>query len=67
MSLSSWLSSPLLRSRAQRAKCRKPATTSPHLGTPCGPVLEALEIRLTPSLSTLASFNAPNGATRRPP
>ncbi len=65
MSLSSWLSSPLLRSRAQRAKCRKPATTSPQPRHTVRPRLEALEIRLTPSLSTLASFDAPSGAYPR--
>ena len=51
MSVSSWLSWPLLRSNARRGQRRNPATTSPQPRHTFRPRLEALEIRLTPSIT----------------
>ena len=45
-----------------RAQRRHPATTSPRRGHIFRPSPEALENRLTLSLTTLASFNSTNGA-----
>jgi uncharacterized repeat protein (TIGR03803 family) len=65
MSLSSWLTWTLWRSHARRAKPRNPATTSLHRRRSFRPGLEALETRLTPSLTALASFNVTNGSYPR--
>ena len=65
MSLSSWISWPFFAQPCRCAKCRNPATTSPQPRHTVRPRLEALEIRLTPSLSTLASFDGTNGAYPR--
>ncbi len=62
MSLSTWLSGTFSHSQARRAQRRNPATTSPRRWHNFRPILEGLEIRLTLSLTTLASFGAfPNG------
>ena len=58
MSISTWLSGTFSHSQARRAKRRNPATTSSHRRHTFRPSLEALEIRLTLSLTTLASFGA---------
>ena len=62
MPLSTWLSGTFSHSQARRARRRMPATTSSHRRHTLQPSLEGLEIRLTLSLTTLASFGAfPNG------
>ena len=62
MSLPSWLPWTFSRSRGRCAKRRHQATTLHHRRHTFRPSPESLETRLTPSLSTLASFGAPNGA-----
>ena len=56
MPLSTWLSGTFSHSQARRCKRSNPATTSPQRRQTFRPSLEALEIRLTLSLTTLASF-----------
>jgi uncharacterized repeat protein (TIGR03803 family) len=63
MSISTWLSGTSSHSQTRRAQRPNPATTSPHRRHTFQPGLEALEIRLTLSLTTLASFSGfPNGS-----
>jgi uncharacterized repeat protein (TIGR03803 family) len=61
MSISTWLSGTFLISQGRRAKRLNPATTSSRRRRTCRPSLEGLEIRLTLSLTTLASFDFPAG------
>ena len=61
MSLATWLSGTFSNSQAGRGKRRIPVTTSSQRRHTFRPGLEALEIRLTLSLTTLASFNNKNG------
>ena len=61
MSLSILLSRTFSHSQARRAKRRDSATTSPQRRHTFRPSLEGLEIRLTLSMTTLASFGYPNG------
>ncbi len=61
MSLSTWLSGTSSHSQARPAKRRNLATTSSHRRHSFRPGLEGLEIRLTLSLTTLASFGFPDG------
>ena len=62
MSISTWRLGSSSHSQARRAIRRNLATTSPQRRHTFRPGLEALEIRLTLSLTTLASFGAfPNG------
>ena len=62
MSVASWLPWTLSRSQAPCAKRRHQATTLHHRRHTFRPRPESLETRLTPSLSTLASFGGPDGA-----
>jgi uncharacterized repeat protein (TIGR03803 family) len=62
MSNSTWLSGTSSHSQARRGKRRNPVTTSPQRRHTFRPSLEGLEIRLTLSLTTLASFGAHTGA-----
>jgi len=61
VSPSSWLSWTLSRGHARRGKRRNPATTPSHRRHTVRPSPEALETRLTLSLTTLASFGVPYG------
>ena len=61
MSISTWLSGTLSHSDAGRGRRRNRVTTSPQRRHTVRPSLEALEIRLTLSLTTLASFASNNG------
>ncbi len=56
MSLSTWLSGSFSHSLARRAQRPGPATASSHRRHTFRPSLEGLEIRLTLSLTTLATF-----------
>jgi len=65
MSISSWISGTFSHSQVRRAKRRNPVTTSPQRRHAFRPSPEALEARLTLSLTTLASFAGTNGSLPR--
>jgi uncharacterized repeat protein (TIGR03803 family) len=62
MSASSWFSGTFSHIQARRAKRRDARNTLVRRRSPFRPSPEALETRITLSLTTLASFNGTNGA-----